>query len=153
MRVWWCGRGGWGGILGGGGGGGGRGGGWGCRGGGGWGWGWGGGGGGGVGVGGGGRGIRVGGVGSCVVVGGGVGVDPGQLAYVMYASGSTGLPKGVLVAHRGLVNLVVAQAGAFGVGRGTRVVQFASFGFDASVSEVCVTLGSGGTLVVASSQE
>ena len=38
-----------------------------------------------------------------------------NLAYVIYTSGSTGQPKGVMVEHRSLGNLVLAQIEAFGL--------------------------------------
>jgi amino acid adenylation domain-containing protein len=80
-------------------------------------------------------------------------VQPKDAAYVIYTSGSTGQPKGVVVEHRGLVNLALTQRAAFDVHREDRVLQFASWSFDASISEVFVTLAAGGTMVLGTAEE
>ncbi|WP_460021952.1 AMP-binding protein, partial [Methylobacterium phyllosphaerae] len=65
-----------------------------------------------------------------------------------YTSGSTGTPKGVMVEHRGLNNLARSQISIFDVQASSRVMLFASFNFDASISEIVMALLSGASLHV-----
>ena len=77
-------------------------------------------------------------------------VSPQNLAYVIYTSGSTGKPKGVLIEHKGLCNLATVQIQEFQVNSNSRVVQFASLSFDASIWEIVMALGSGASLYIGS---
>jgi len=75
---------------------------------------------------------------------------PENLAYVVYTSGSTGKPKGTMLAHRGLCNLAAAQRQAFRIGENSRILQFSSLSFDASVWETVMALLNGAELCLAS---
>ena len=72
--------------------------------------------------------------------------NPDNAAYIIYTSGSTGQPKGVLVPHRGLMNVAQGLGRPLHITSASRVLQFSSFGFDASVEEIFTTLFAGGTL-------
>ncbi|MEO7327110.1 MAG: amino acid adenylation domain-containing protein, partial [Minicystis sp.] len=74
---------------------------------------------------------------------------PESLAYVLYTSGSTGTPKGVMIEHRGVADLIHAQRKRFGAGPGSRVLQLASLGFDASIWEIVMALAAGAELHLA----
>jgi len=69
-----------------------------------------------------------------------------NLAYVIYTSGSTGQPKGALISHQGLCNLVMAQRQLFACQGGDRILQSAALSFDASIWEMVLALMAGATL-------
>ncbi|MGY2288771.1 amino acid adenylation domain-containing protein [Pseudomonas sp. SDO5215_S409] len=75
-----------------------------------------------------------------------VAVTPQHLAYVIYTSGSTGLPKGVMVEHHTVANLVDWHCRAFDLCAGRHTASVAGFGFDAMAWEVWPALCAGATL-------
>nr|WP_255807511.1 amino acid adenylation domain-containing protein [Cohnella mopanensis] len=77
---------------------------------------------------------------------------PDDLAYLLYTSGSTGVPKGVMVEHRGILNLRHYFISAFRVGEADRVLQFASASFDASIWEIAMALLTGAQLHIATAE-
>jgi non-ribosomal peptide synthetase component F len=58
---------------------------------------------------------------------------PENSAYVIYTSGSSGRPKGVEVSHNGIAALCESQEERLAVNARSRILQFASLSFDASV--------------------
>lgn len=77
-----------------------------------------------------------------------VNLTPNDLAYIIYTSGSTGNPKGVMIEHKGIVNTIFAQIDLFDITANDNGLQFASFSFDASISEIFTALLSGACLYV-----
>ncbi|WP_370844829.1 amino acid adenylation domain-containing protein [Pseudomonas putida] len=72
-----------------------------------------------------------------------------NLAYVIYTSGSTGKPKGVAIAHRNVMALMRWSAEVYPEPSIQGVLASTSVCFDLSVWELFVTLGNGGSLVLA----
>ncbi|MGH9210113.1 MAG: amino acid adenylation domain-containing protein [Acidimicrobiales bacterium] len=77
-------------------------------------------------------------------------VAPDDLAYVIYTSGSTGVPKGVMVEHRGVANVVAAVREVVDPQPGDRILQLAPMSFDMSIGDVLLSLCFGASLHVGS---
>ncbi|NEQ99446.1 MAG: amino acid adenylation domain-containing protein, partial [Cyanothece sp. SIO2G6] len=78
---------------------------------------------------------------------------PDDLAYVIYTSGSTGLPKGVAIAHRGVVNAITQTNQFFEIGESDRVLALTALHHDMSVYDIFGTLTAGGVLVIPDDSE
>ncbi|MFG6100370.1 amino acid adenylation domain-containing protein [Leptothoe sp. ISB3NOV94-8A] len=74
--------------------------------------------------------------------------SPDDLAYVIYTSGSTGLPKGVMVTHRNVVNVVIHTNQLFQVNSRDRVLALTALNHDLSVYDIFGPLVAGGTIVM-----
>ncbi|MGH9348635.1 MAG: amino acid adenylation domain-containing protein [Vicinamibacterales bacterium] len=63
-------------------------------------------------------------------------VELDRLAYVIFTSGTTGVPKGIQIAHRGIVNLLAATERVHPLHGGDVVLGVTPLGFDASVIDL-----------------
>ena len=79
------------------------------------------------------------------------GVCPHHLAYTMYTSGSTGHPKGVLIPHSAVVNLLSTMAVRPGLAPSDRLLSVTTPTFDISVLEILLPLAVGACVEVLTS--
>ncbi|MGH9821883.1 MAG: amino acid adenylation domain-containing protein, partial [Blastocatellia bacterium] len=73
---------------------------------------------------------------------------PDSAAYIIYTSGSTGQPKGVVMTHRALFNIVSWQLERFGGERPSPTLQFAPLSFDVAIQEIMSAWCSGAPLAM-----
>ncbi|MGF7047826.1 surfactin family lipopeptide synthetase A [Paenibacillus sp. DS2015] len=77
---------------------------------------------------------------------------PEHLLYVIYTSGTTGKPKGVMLEHRNLVNLINFQIEKANIPFHQKVLQSTSMSFDVCYQEIFSTLLAGGELHIVSQE-
>jgi amino acid adenylation domain-containing protein/non-ribosomal peptide synthase protein (TIGR01720 family) len=78
---------------------------------------------------------------------------PNAAAYAIFTSGTTGIPKGIIIEHRSLSTMALANGKKLGMGKESRVLQFASHTFDASIIEIFLTLVHGGCVCIPTEHE
>lgn len=69
-----------------------------------------------------------------------------ETAYIIFTSGTTGNPKGVMIAHHSLLNIVLWHNQKFAMNHTSRSTLIAGIGFDVAQWEIWAALTSGGTL-------
>ena len=75
-------------------------------------------------------------------------ISTDDLAYVLFTSGSTGVPKGVMIDHRSVANIVNTVQDLYPVNRGDSYLFKSPVTFDFSVAELFAPLLKGGKIVV-----
>ncbi|MFY9609745.1 MAG: amino acid adenylation domain-containing protein [Blastocatellia bacterium] len=73
---------------------------------------------------------------------------PTSLAYIIYTSGTTGRPKGVMIEHASIANLVGSDLEEFCLSPDDRVGQSSSASYDSSIEEIWLAFGAGATVVL-----
>lgn len=76
-----------------------------------------------------------------------------DLIYIIYTSGTTGNPKGVMIEHKSVVNLVYSQTKRFEIDDSEKILQFSNYCFDASIEQIFLALLNGATLCIIGKDE
>ncbi|KAI4267802.1 MAG: hypothetical protein L6R38_008091 [Xanthoria sp. 2 TBL-2021] len=79
-------------------------------------------------------------------------VEPNDAAVALFTSGSTGKPKGIIQEHSTAAFSAQICAKTFGIGSGSRVLQWAAYCFDMSVIDMLMTLVGGGCICIPSGE-
>ena len=80
-------------------------------------------------------------------------VASNNTAYVLFTSGTTGTPKGTIIEHGAFCVSSAGFTKALSLDSTSRVLQFASYTFDASIMEIFGTLMKGGCLCIPEGDE
>lgn len=72
-------------------------------------------------------------------------IDP---VYSIFTSGSTGVPKGVIISHRGMIDLAEWLADTLNVDSNDALGNQTPFYFDGSVKDICLCLKTGASIFV-----
>jgi amino acid adenylation domain-containing protein/non-ribosomal peptide synthase protein (TIGR01720 family) len=80
----------------------------------------------------------------------GVKPRPNNSVYLIFTSGSTGMPKGVVIEHSALLTSAAHFCKRLCMDHTSRVLQSASYSFDASIMEILGTLTCGGCICIPS---
>lgn len=74
--------------------------------------------------------------------------DGRDMAYVIFTSGTTGRPKGVMVEHKSLCNMMREKHDAYAMAASDRLLQFYDVAFDGSIIDYMPTLSCGSALIL-----